>query len=45
MRVTLDIIPRNGITDHIVVLVQILGGNLMLFSIVEAQIYIPTNSA
>ena len=48
MRVTLfplDIIPRNGITDHMVVLVGILGGNLMLVFIVAAQVYIPTNRA
>jgi len=36
--------PRNGLLDHMAALFLVFKGNSILFSVVVAPIYIPTNS-
>ena len=40
----LDICPGVGLLDHMVALVLVFKGTSILFSVVAAPIYIPTNS-
>ena len=43
--IPLNIYPEAGLLDHIIILFLIFWGTFILFSIVAAPIYIPTNSA